>query len=34
MFSSNSEFDRQISIIVPALLINIEQGTMDQLKLE
>ena len=34
LFSSNSQFSRQIAIIVPPLLQNIFEGSTDQLKLE
>ena len=34
LFSSNSEFSRQVSIIIPALLGNIFEGNIEQLKLE
>ncbi len=34
LFSSNSEFSRQISILLPPLLENIFEGNMHQLKLE
>ncbi len=34
LFSSNSEFSRQIAIIIPPLLANIFEATMSQLKLE
>ena len=34
LFSSNSEFQRQIAIVIPALLSNIFEGSMEQLNLE